>query len=204
MITLTPSEELQWYEDIFYQQVATEDQIDIINQQIKTVSHLFESGTVFSSKSGNVVDEEVKITNEVVLDDHMNNTDVVTLYKSLEKPVIEFVSNIIDSKHISASYLKDMHLKNGRFRIKHYVANEGKYDWHLDMGGEWGNRILTVLLYLNNVSEGGETEFSNQECKIPCVRGSLCAFPPYWNFPHRSVENLSDDKTILALFVESI
>ena len=202
MRTLIPIDDLQWSDDIFYQKILNENQCLEILEEVSQCSEFFESGSV--SKDGvNVLDKELKITQELMLDDHIHVPKVKQLYKMLETPVIKFVNNILASEHDSIKYLKGFKLYNGRFRFKHYPKGIGKYGWHLDMGGEWGKRLMTVLLYLNNVKEGGQTQFSNQDCEIPCMAGAMCAFPPYWNYPHRSVENISDDKNILALFIET-
>ncbi len=50
------------------------------------------------------------------------------------------------------------------FQIQHYKTNEGKYEFHNDfLIDERGFRTLAYIFYLNDVEEGGETEFYKAE-----------------------------------------
>lgn len=82
------------------------------------------------------------------------------------------------------------HFEN--FQIIHYGPSE-HYDYHYDaydindkekynkFCGNIGNRILTVLVYLNDVEEGGETGFDNlsfygSTVKISAKKGRMVVF----------------------------
>jgi hypothetical protein len=86
------------------------------------------------------------------------------------------------------------------FNVQKYKANEGFYtyhnDFHIDI--EQNNyRVLTFLWYLNDVNDGGETEMlTNILIKPQC--GNLLLFPATWNFPHRGLMPLSNDKYIIT------
>ncbi len=47
-----------------------------------------------------------------------------------------------------------------------------------------GHRIATVIFFLNDVEEGGETYFPLQDKKIKPVRGRVVIFPPDYMHPH--------------------
>jgi hypothetical protein len=84
------------------------------------------------------------------------------------------------------------------FMIQRYIQNKGKYIYHTD--DHFDNsmyRILTFIWYLNDVTEGGETEFWGQHTVIP-TKGKLLLFPATWTFPHRGKMSISNDKYILT------
>ena len=47
-----------------------------------------------------------------------------------------------------------------------------------------GHRIATVILFLNDVPEGGETVFPMQDVSIKPVQGRAVVFPPGYLHPH--------------------
>ena len=84
------------------------------------------------------------------------------------------------------------------FQIQEYIANEGYYNFHNDFSIKNGKyRAITFLFYLNDVEEGGETEFYNG-MKIKPEKGKLLFFPASWNYPHKGNIPISNDKYILT------
>jgi hypothetical protein len=85
------------------------------------------------------------------------------------------------------------------FQIQHYTAGDGYYNYHEDSATtqDGGFRIFTYIWYLNNVEEGGETEFYNG-LKIKPTQGSLLIFPATWTYPHRGCMPISNDKYIIT------
>jgi len=87
------------------------------------------------------------------------------------------------------------------YQIQFYKKNEGFYAYHDDKHIDLANReyrILTYLYYLNDVEEGGETEFYNGKIKIKPKKGKLLLFPASWLFPHCGMIPISNDKYILT------
>ncbi len=105
-------------------------------------------------------------------------------------------------------------LVSGIFRLdninfQHYEkAKGGYYHWHSehfphpsDPGQKSLHRVLLWMLYLNDVDEGGETEFLYQGAKIKPKKGSLILSPCGFTHTHRGNVPLSDDKYILTSWV---
>ena len=86
------------------------------------------------------------------------------------------------------------------FLIKKYDKNKGKFIYHNDFIIEKKNnmyRIITFIWYLNDVEEGGETEFCGDFTIRPEV-GKLIFFPASWCYPHRGKMPISSDKYIIT------
>ena len=76
-------------------------------------------------------------------------------------------------------------------RMKRYLNNNyDRFDPHVDVKNyETSRRMLAFFIYLNDVDEGGETEFININkpgtyipLKITPQRGRLLMFPPLWMY----------------------
>jgi prolyl 4-hydroxylase len=89
------------------------------------------------------------------------------------------------------------------FRMKWYQKEKKeKFAPHIDADKlATGNRCLTFLWYLTDVSQGGETNFVTLDYKSPAKKGSLLIFPPYWMYPHMGEVPISNDKYIIGTFL---
>lgn len=86
------------------------------------------------------------------------------------------------------------------YNIQKYTKNEGFYKCHHDFYINIDNnnyRKLAYIWYLNDVSEGGETEFLNSILIKPKC-GNILLFPACWTFPHRGKMPISNDKYIIT------
>ncbi|WP_237068503.1 2OG-Fe(II) oxygenase family protein [Microbulbifer guangxiensis] len=106
------------------------------------------------------------------------------------------------------------HLLTGIYRLdginmQHYRQAEGGYHhWHSehfphpsDPEQHSLHRVLLWLLYLNDVEEGGETEFFYQGAKIRPRQGSLILAPCGFTHTHRGNVPRSGDKYVLTSWV---
>jgi 2OG-Fe(II) oxygenase superfamily len=87
-------------------------------------------------------------------------------------------------------------------RIKRYRAGaDESFEPHFDSMDDKANRYLVFLWYLNDVAEGGETEFINLGIKVAPRTGRLLMFPPYWMFQHAGLAPRSNDKYIVSTYL---
>lgn len=88
-------------------------------------------------------------------------------------------------------------------RIKRYRPGADEaFQLHFDSIGEVANRYLVCLWYLNDVAEGGETEFPGLGIKVAPRAGRLLMFPPFWMYPHAGRLPISGDKFILSTYLK--
>lgn len=87
-------------------------------------------------------------------------------------------------------------------RLKRYRPGTGEgFQLHFDSINEVAHRYLVFLWYLNDVAEGGETEFPGLEVKVAPRAGRLLIFPPYWMYQHAGLPSRSGDKYILSTYM---
>jgi hypothetical protein len=90
-----------------------------------------------------------------------------------------------------------------QFRIKHYKADGvDQFAEHIDIAN-LGNskRFFAFFWYLNDVEEGGETDFANLGFSVKPKKGKIFMFPPNWMFPHTGKPPISNEKFLLSSYL---
>lgn len=99
--------------------------------------------------------------------------------------------------------LQSFNLQITGYKIQMYPKNQGYFRWHADsVGKNAGDRVVAMILYLNDVEKGGETEFYHQEIKVIPKAGNLVLFPAGWNYMHCAHVPESGDKYIIQTFIK--
>ena len=86
-----------------------------------------------------------------------------------------------------------------QFRIKKYEPNgKDEFAFHVDVGNHaTARRFLVFFWYLNDVEEGGETEFLYANLKVQPKKGTLLVHPAGFPYYHKGNVPISDDKHVL-------
>jgi hypothetical protein len=89
-------------------------------------------------------------------------------------------------------------LEQQKFNVQHYAPNEGFTRWHTERTGQPENsfRHLVFMTYLNDVTDGGETEFVHQKIKVKPEKGLTLVWPADWTHTHRGIPSPSENKYI--------
>jgi len=167
---------------------------------------------------------KAKITTEILLESKINTKfykeynyifNVLNSYLTKQENIFkgsdmsEFRSGnkfSLTEKDISYGYSYYYSTKD--FIVAKYTKNVGMYNWHHDgydssvFPPEIVNtstnipfiRMYTFLFYLNDIEEGGETEFLHR--KIKPEKGKLLLFPATFIYPHKGCMPISNDKYI--------
>ena len=87
-------------------------------------------------------------------------------------------------------------------KIQKTMPSQGYHVWHCENSAiENSGRVLAWILYLNDVDEGGETEFLYLSKRIAPKQGRLVIFPAGWTHTHRGNPPLSGCKYIVTSWV---
>lgn len=95
----------------------------------------------------------------------------------------------------------------GRLNMQKYLAAQGNYNhWHSEVFPQIGStdplhRVLLYQYYLNDVSEGGHTNFYYQQRRVQPRTGRLIIAPAGFTHTHRGEIPLSGDKYVLTSWV---
>lgn len=84
------------------------------------------------------------------------------------------------------------------FKIQGTSPGEGYHTWHYEYGPstELFDRWGVYTLYLNDIEEGGETEFLYVHKRVKPKKGRLCIFPSGYTHTHRGNPPLKETKYI--------
>ncbi|WP_299494281.1 2OG-Fe(II) oxygenase [uncultured Shewanella sp.] len=97
--------------------------------------------------------------------------------------------------------------RSGSINIQKYQQNKGGYPhWHSEQfpqlnHNEALHRVVLYMLYLNDIEEGGETEFFYQNKKLKPKKGTMVIAPAAFTHSHRGLTPISDDKYIATSWV---
>lgn len=90
---------------------------------------------------------------------------------------------------------------NESFNIQRYFPNQGFHKWHTERNCADGSnpfRHLVFMTYLNDVTDGGETEFLHQELKLKPEKGLTILWPADWTHVHRGIPSPTQTKYIIT------
>ena len=83
--------------------------------------------------------------------------------------------------------------------IQYYPPGGGYPVYHFERGNvNTIRRHLVFMTYLNNVDDGGETEWKYQKLKIKPKKGLTVIWPVDWTFTHRGIISKTQDKYIIT------
>ena len=112
--------------------------------------------------------------------------EVVNLYYN-ETGILDYYNNISDFDF-------------GMVKCQKTKPGEGYHVWHIEhsFGIEMSHRVLAFMIFLNDVEEGGETEFLHQKIRIKPKKGRCVIWPASFPYVHRGNPPLSGEKYILT------
>lgn len=90
-------------------------------------------------------------------------------------------------------------------RLQKTPIGQGYHVWHNEASQmKFMSRFITVIVYLNDVEEGGETEFLYLHKRYKPKKGTVVIFPAGYTHTHRGNPPLSNEKYILTTWGEYI
>ena len=144
--------------------------------------------------SGGVVDTKKKISLDLSIDTKNAAIPINNYYDELQQVLNKYTELYPYSKNKH----NDFGVKE-TWNIQKYNPNEGYFIKHFERGGHSVkniNRHLVFMTYLNDVKEGGETEFIYQKVKVKPEKGLTLIWGADWTFLHRGIPAPKETKYI--------
>ena len=87
-----------------------------------------------------------------------------------------------------------------QLKIQKTLPTEGFHTWHVEhqKGHGYSDRAFVFSIYLNDVEEGGETEFLHFSKRVKPKTGRIVIWPAAFPYLHRGNPPLSGEKYILT------
>ena len=111
---------------------------------------------------------------------------------------------LVKEESESPEILRDFLHRHGEYVMKKYLhPSDGYYAWHTDWSTapELIGRVLATQFFLNDVEEGGETEFHHQGIKIKPKKGRMVIWPVGFTHTHRGNKPISNDKYLISCWI---
>jgi len=159
----------------------------------RRVINFFEQSPVKTPSSTGIagVMNPARRSHGVVLDQGSDTGLFQTVFAGLQRSFAAYVAKYPELRRHPSVF--------EAFGIYRYQNETEGYDWHSDgMDPGLRYRFVSVVLYLNTVDQGGETEFLYQGRKIAAQEGSVVFFPSGWTHIHRGCPPRSGPKYVLV------
>jgi hypothetical protein len=89
------------------------------------------------------------------------------------------------------------------YKIQRTQVGGGYHIWHAEQGDKLtSDRLLSFTCYLNDVDEGGETEFLYYPKRVAAKKGTFLLFPGTFTHTHRGNPPISNTKYIITGWVQ--
>jgi hypothetical protein len=89
------------------------------------------------------------------------------------------------------------------FNIQKYKPKQAFHGLHCERSGlNSCKRHLVFMTYLNDIKQGGETEFYYQKFKIKPEKGLTVIWSADWTFTHKGHTTIDEDKYIITGWYE--
>jgi len=133
-------------------------------------------------------DELLMQANKSILGNFINNLDEAY---NLYKKKYDIMDNL------------EVHKLNIDVKIQKTEPGEGYHVWHCENASvATSRRLLLCMMYLNDVEEGGETEFLHQSIRVKPKAGTIVICPAYFTHLHRGNPPLKGNKYMINGWVE--
>ncbi len=143
-------------------------------------------------------DETYFFQDEMVKEFQLHNTNILREANRAFSDCINAYFNYYDILH-STNY------GVYSYRLQKTGIGGGYHVWHHERGNvENQHRFLAIILYLNDVDEGGETEFHYIPRRIQAKTGRILICPADFTHTHRGNPPLSNDKYIITTWASYV
>ena len=132
--------------------------------------------------------------------------ECATIGMVFDKDIYEPTNNIIRDALLqyTKEYVKDNPELNSvcpfqpyyGFNIQRYKPNQCYHLSHTENNGAFYERMMVWSIYLNTVTDGGGTYYTQYDKTIDAVEGRLVIWPAYWTHFHNGVVSKSQTKYI--------
>ena len=131
----------------------------------------------------------------------MKKSTDVTVFPASQNPSILMYRKLLFGymREYNTAYdnpLAELTIADG-FNIQHYKPGEGYLNWHSERSVHLTHqRALTFMTYLNDVEDGGGTEFKYQGLRHNAKKGKTLIWPSDFTHTHRGQKSETQEKYI--------
>ena len=151
-------------------------------------------GKVYKNNTPPIVDKSVKDSTDFYVAPYNKHPLIQKFLGSLEEVLNEYKTKYtycdtgVTQWRISKTY-----------NIQRYFPNQGFHKFHCERGTEGTyKRHLVWMTFLNDINDGGETEWFYQKVKVKPEKGLTLIWPTDWTYTHRGLVSKTETKYIIT------
>ena len=142
-----------------------------------------------------VFNKKIKNCIETSFDPESKLTEFINYTNELKKCILKYRKKWPECDSVSKYGLIE------GVNLQYYPPKGGYYVYHTERAAGYrpnSNRHLVFMTYLNDVTDGGETEWKYQKLKIQPKKGLTVIWPTDWTHTHRGIPSKTQDKYIIT------
>jgi prolyl 4-hydroxylase len=147
------------------------------------------------------IDLDVKNSWDTILVNNPNENEEIS--KAADKYynfIMEKLSDYVEFFNILENTMSPLEIIQPG-NIQYYPSGGGFFPFHAENTSgaqDIASRVLVYMTYLNDVEEGGETEFLYQQIKFKPIRGNTIIWPAGFTHAHRGIPSDTSEKVIVT------
>ena len=178
---------------------------------ISRIEEAIKNGNAIKGVSNNGENESTKVSTDFNFLNFANNKDIKLVELITETFNYNLTTNYLNKFPFNSEFEHNSVVGDKTsypaFNIQKYDREKGHYNgWHVEQDClATSNRAFVFILYLNNVKEGGETEFlipdNDGYFKVQPKAGRLVIHPASWPYIHKGNMPITNDKYIVTTWL---
>lgn len=162
-----------------------DDLIKLHNSQFEELGNIGVSNTTDGEE---IIDKSIKNSLDLPLPVHHPINYKYSV--ELQKVLLAYIAKYPRVEHVARFEIEAAN-------IQKYPKGGGYHQWHTERNGLFtSHRHLVYMTYLNDISDGGETEFLYQKLKVKPRKGLTLIWPVDWTHTHRGLPSMTEEKCI--------
>jgi hypothetical protein len=165
--------------------------IDVCDLIIDTANMMdgWRDAEVYDFASDNERHVNKNVRSNIILDINGDEYTTHPLFSYTNLMVRRYFDEYCDKYHFNYDYIEQTQMLK-------YFEND-HYDVHFDTGPRFP-RVVSGLLYLNDVISGGETYFSHFDVSVKPKKGRLVIFPANYAYAHGAMPVKKGEKNVFV------
>ena len=160
-------------------------------------SHSDKGPGVLRWKGANRVIPELKHSTDLSIEPNNQDIEIINYRNELQK-----VTDLYKQKYVYCDKHHGLWDITNLWNIQKYNPNQGYFLEHFERNAGAPYRHLVFMTYLNDVTDGGETEFFYQKLKVKPEKGLTIIWGADWTFTHKGITSPTQTKYIATGWYE--
>jgi hypothetical protein len=175
----------------------------ITKEECNNAIKVFEDGTKYNRVLDRMTSEDASVLEKKDRQYFANEQNIDIWWQELRTLIINFdmaLKHYIKNTGVGDAYDNNGDFEYATLKIQKTLPTEGYHVWHIEHGKGFlnGKRALAFSIYLNDVEEGGETEFLHFSKRVKPKTGRIVIWPSAFPYVHRGNSPLSGEKYLLT------